>query len=520
MPSSKVPILAALAEKLLIPGTQRMVDSISPVYCELARDYEYKAGQSVLLTAKYYKAARGIRYETWESGQAYTAGNRVSRKAAVGGQTYWRSYECILNHTAATDNAPGTGTDTALHWKKRRLANVLDDDSEISNDWFFNPVARKASVGAYHGNRLFIRADDNDNWARAQYSAPAKPERDAEIADLDFDGTDWAAVDDNDGDGGGWFTVPFSGKGDAIRAFYSFGNYLVIAGRWQSYVLSGTNEASWTLRKLGNFGAVNLHCVCEQDGLVYLLGRHGVLSVTDGTTIEPVAGMEKARAYIKDLIDIVTTDDVPGGPHIKAHDGYIFISFPQTTPKTMVYDPRTASWWETDLKIMSMAEGEKGGAARLWFGGAITGAATEIPCVFEYTDDPGNELYTDDDYKAASGTASTTDITWRWRSAWFQFGVTRNERRLRRAWALVGGEALQSVIVRLFRNFSTTERTTVTRTLTGQATVQGEFVEAAVAQGDGTYFAAGMRVGGTANALTVLHGVGIDTEPVRTRFHK
>jgi hypothetical protein len=507
------------------PSADTWVDSIAPGAGEKARNYAFKKGSDVVISGTYYKAARGIRYKTWESGQRYSKGERVSNKVAIGGQTYWRSWECILSHTAAAGNSPGDGADTATYWKARRLANVKNADSELTDDWFYNPVAGKTSVGAYHGNRLWLRRDDNDNWARLQYSAPAKPERDALIADLDWDPKDWAAVDDNEGDGGGWLTVPFSGKGDSIRALQSFGNYLIIAGRWQSYVLSGTNESTWTLRKLGDYGSVGPKAICELDGLVYQLGRHGVLTVTDGTSMQPVPGMEKARKWMKDQLDDSIGHANNAFPTLLGHDGRLWISMPDpsapTTSTTIVYDPRTASWWELDLRIMDMAKGEDGGTERLFFSTDISAlGGAKYPTMFQYKDDPGNEVYTDDDQNGGSAT-TTADISWHWRSAWFQFGTTRNERRLRRAWALVGGEAAQSVIVRLFRNFNTTYRTTTTRTLTGQATQEAEFVEAQVGQGEGTYYAAGIRVSGTANAVTSLHGVGIDTEPVRSgRFHK
>jgi len=507
-------------------STKTWVDSISPGATELARDYAFKAGEVVVKSAKYYRAARGIRYKKWESGQRYSKGERVSRKTAIGAYTYWRSYECISSHVAgAAADEPGTGASTATYWKKRRLDNVLDDDSEINDDWFFNPIPRLASVGAYHGSRLWVRADDNDNWARLQYSAPAKPERDAEISDLDFRPTDWAATDDNDGDGGGWLTIPFSGKGDAIRALYSFGNYLIVAGRWQSYVIAGLNEATWTVRKLGNYGCVSLQAICELDGLVYMLGRHGILTVTDGTTVQPVPGMEKIRKWLKDKLDDVLGASTPSSgfnwfPNITAHDGFLFISLPnETTPSastTLVYDPRTASFWELDIPILDFTTGEDGGVERLWFSTVISKLTTQTPDVFRYLDDPGSEVYTDDDWQSLSGTPATGAIAWTWRSAWVQFGMTRNERRIRRAWALVKGAAASSIVVRLFKNYNTTYNTTATRTVTG--TNDAEFVEAAVADTIGHSTA--VRVSGSASAVVSLHGVGLDTEPRRTRYHR
>ena len=506
-----------------IPSCDTWVNSASPGANEVSKWFAFKKGTTVKFGTKYYRSSKGIRYNTWETDQKYSKGEKVSRKAAEGGVTFWRSFACIKTHKAGADNdEPGTGASWETYWKRIRLDNILDDDSNITSDWYLNPVVRRSSVGAYHGNRLFVRADDDDNWARVQYSAPAFPERDAEIADLDFDPTDWAPVDDMKGEGGGWFTVPFSGKGDAIRAFQSYGNYLIIAGRWQTFVLAGTNENTWTLRKLGNYGAVSPQSIAELDGLVYLLGRHGTLAVTDGTTMQPVPGMDKIQEYIKENLDDVLTSGSTYNwyPSLTAHDGKIWISFPDTSGAdfTLVYDPATQSFWHTDLPILDMTTGELNGTSRLFFSTTITGAASENPCVFQYKDDPGNETFTDDDPIAASGTASTTAISWDWRSGWFQFGMTRNERRIRRAWALVSGAASQSVIVRLFKNFVTSNETTVTRTLVG--TAEAEFVESKVGQSGHTAYATGIRVSGTTSARTALHGVGIDTEPVRTRFKR
>ena len=517
------------------PNVNTWVDSITPGAGEIARDYGFKKGQKVIYSGQYYTVAKDNRFDIWKTGQRYKKGQRVSRKTAIGGQTYWRSYDCIKSHTAGTDNdQPGTGANTDTYWSKKRIQDPQDDDGQPTRDWFLNPVVRKTGVGVYHGNRLFVRADDNDNFARLQYSAPAKPEEGATIADLTFDPTDWAAVDTNDGDGGGWFNVPMSGKGDGIRALVSLGNYLIIMGRWQSYVLSGTNESTWTLRKLGDYGALSNTATCTLDGIVYSLSRQGVLVQTDGTTMQVAPGMEKMRRTFKAAIDHVLNsggDETVGDQNwfvsMEAHDGFIWMSMPTpadgSSNVTYVYDPRTASFWKLDLQILSMTVGEDKGVQRLWFSTAISGASGQSPCLFRYADDPGNTIYTDDDWQAQTGTTATNDISYRFRSAWFQFGMTHNERRLRRAWVLMGGEAASTVTMRMYRNFLYTNSnsyvTTVDRTLTGQATKQAEFVEAKVGQTT-SIDAVAVRVSGTANAPVSLHGAGVDTEPLRTRFHK
>lgn len=508
-----------------LPEADTWVNNTNPSAGEVARNFAFKKRDEVKYGTNFYKTTKSIRFDTWEDDQSYREGDKVSRWASEGGETYWRSFKCIDRHTSATaDNAPGTGTDWEDFWQRVRLDNILDDEDEITEDWVQNPVPNRSAVGIYHGNRLFIRQSDEDNWARVQYSAPAKPEANAEISDLTFNPTAWDPVDNFTGGGGGWFNVPFSGKGDAIRAFYSFGNYLIIAGRWQSFVLVGTNEATWTLRKLGDYGAVGPQAIAEMDGIVYMIGRHGYLTRTDGTQIEPVPGMEKIQIWLKDkLDDVIGAQDENWYPNITGHDRKLWISLPVPDGAdncTLVYDPLSESFWKTDLPILDMTVGELGGTSRLFFSTAIDGDAGESPTVFQLKDNPGAEVYTDDDPQGGASTL-TTDITWYWRSSWFQFGMARIERRVRRAWALVSGEASQSVIVKLYKSFvSGTEATTATRTLQGTGTREAEFVEGKVGQSGTVSYSTALRVGGTTNARTAVHGVGIDTERVRTRFKR
>lgn len=509
------------------PNVDTWVDAIGNSVAasgEKGRNFAFKKGMKVVLSGKYYSALRNIRFKTWESGESYRKGERVSRKVNHGTRTYWRSFEAKSAHTAESANAPGTGASEATYWKTVRLKNIKDEDGDITSDWAYMPLPGKGSVGTYHGFRLFVSHPDSDNRGRVQYSAPAKPERDALIADLDFRPTDWAPVDDNRGDGGGWFTVPFS-KGDALRGLYSYGTYLIIFGRWQSFVLAGTNENTWTLRELGKAGALAQASVVEHQGLVYFLSPTGTLFVTDGTSVQPAPGFEKVREWVKDRIDqlMIGQDNYNWHPSIESYGGYIWISLPDNDPNTtanqytLVYDPATQTYWLTSIPMLSMAVGEKGRAQRAWFSAPITGADTDQkPTVFQYLDDPGNEVYTDDDWTGEAASAETNDISWHFRSAWLQFGVTRNERRIRRLWALVTGETADVVTVAMYRNFEAdSARTTAARTLVGSAAA--EFIEGKVGTTDA--YSVGVKVSAASNAQTALHGVGVDTEPRRTRFH-
>lgn len=497
------------------------VDDAINTATEYARDYAYPNNTIVKSGAKYYKVARGIRYKKWNVDDSYTKGELVSRKAVWGATTtYWKSFKCIKSHEATAAKAPGTGADWKTYWKKVRLTNILDDDSEITQDWFFNPLPAKTTAGVYHGTRLFLRRNDEDNRSRLQYSAPAKPERNQEIADLTWRPEDWAAVDNTRGDGGGWLDVPFSQKGDAIRALVSYGSYLLIFGRWQTYVLSGLNENSWTLRKLGDFGALGPQSAIEHQGLVYSLSAHGTLAVTDGTTQEEVPNMGVVREWLKDRIDkiMVGEDTFNWHPAVLSYGRFVWVTLPDNngTDRTLVHDPETNSFWNTNLRILDAAVGEKGRTQRMWFSAPITGAAGQSPTLFQYKDDPGNELWTDDDWQGGASTL-TDGIVWRYRAAWMQFGATRNERRIRRVWALIGNGGTQNITIDQYRNYSTSSAaTTVTRALAGSP--EAQFVEGKSSMADS--HAVGIKVSGTSSVEVSLQGLGVDTEPRRTRYHK
>jgi hypothetical protein len=487
---------------------------------EYGKNFAFKKGLKTEFNGKYYSALRGIRFKTWEVDERYNKGERVSRKVNHGSSTYWRSFECIKTHTSSTVNRPGDGSGTPTDfWKNVKLKNIKDEDGDITSDWAYMPLPGKGVVGVYHGNRLWVRHDDSDNWARLQYSAPAKPEKDTLISDLDFRPTDWAPVDDNEGDGGGWFTVPFA-QGDAIRALYSMGSYLIICGRWESFVLSGTNEQTWTLRPLGKMGCIGPNSIAEHNGTVFFLSPTGELVMTDGTSIQVAPGFEKVREWVKLRTDLLYTGALLSQPSVVSYGGFVVMSMQDdtSTDYTLVYHPDTASFWLWDIPMRGIAVGQKSKANRLYFSNAVTAQAGERPCVYQLTDDPGNEAYVDDDADGSSASAETNDITFRFRTGWFQFGVTRNERRLRRLWALVSGETGEQVTVATHKNFEEgSDTTTVDRTLVGSA--QGEFIEGKVGQTNVVY-ALGVKVSGTANAALAIHGVGIDTEPQRpARFH-
>jgi hypothetical protein len=492
---------------------------------EKGRDYAFKERQKVAFDGEEYSALRDIRYDKWASDEQYHVGDRVSRKHVwASTSSYWKSFVCIVSHKASTEfNAPGTGTGWRTFWKKVRLDNILDEDGELNDPWTLAGNGVKSSVGIFYGDRMMVRRDNENERSFIQYSQPlttSTQDKHQKIADIVWDPKAWAAVDTIDHEGGGFFPVS-PGRGDAIRDVYAMGNYLVIAKRWSTHVLSGRAEANWSQRPVGPLGVVALHNMAELDGIVYGLSHTGTLWMTDGTNQKEVPGAEKAREFIKERIDrlLQTTpedDDERWMPTVWAYDRRVWISLPDTfsagSPDdiTMVYDPLTESWWKLALPILAATTGAADRAERMWFS---TPRRSGNATIFQYADDPGDLVYTDDD-PLGGATPLTTAIPWRYRTGWVQFGSARNERRIRRAWALV--KTAVTVTIKGYRNFNTTNVYSVSRSASADGTshVEGKTLGRAVR-------ATALEVSGTAaTGGPAIVGFGMDTEPIRTRFHR
>jgi hypothetical protein len=493
---------------------------------QLGRDYAYRKKQKVEFNpgggVETFSTLRDIRYDKWESGTEYKKGDLVSRKAVwASSSSYWKSFEALRDHTSATNNAPGTSSASGSYWKKVRLPNIFDDDNEIQGAWTPSGNGVKSSVGVFYGDRMMVRRDNENDRSKVQYSAPLALEKNVDLPDVLWDPTDWAAVDTINGEGGGWFPVS-PGRGDAIRDMADFGNYLIVSKRWSSHVLTGRSEQTWTLRKLGDLGAIANQTITELEGLAYGLSHTGELWVSDGTSQRAVPGAEKAREFIKERIDRLLqagdSDDEHWMPSIESYDGKVWIALPDQesagTPDdiVMVYDPTTESWWKLDLPVLSFTKGAKNRAMRLYFSAPLRGGGA-VPALFEYGDDPGNLVFTDEDPNALSAGTTTDAIPWRWKTAWMQWGITQQDRRIRRTWALV--KTAVSVTVDGYRNFLSSSAFNVTRSAdTGNTSfIEGKRMADA--------HAVALKVSGTAatGGPSVI-GFGVDTQPRRTRFHR
>jgi hypothetical protein len=496
-------------------------DNVTPA-TEFARDYAFKRNTKVAFDGKFYAAARDLRFDTWADDTHYKRGDRVSRWATWDSTSaYWKSFECIKSHDSSdTDTRPGTGADTALYWRRLKLGPIIDPDEESGDtgkDWYFMPVAPQSIIGTFWGDRLFLRDHDSDNWSRVRYSAPLKPEKHKDIADLTFDPTNWAPVDDLEGNGGGWFNVE-THNGDAIRGFQPLGSGLIIFKRWSTHILMGTDDTTWVRRMIDpEVGTLGPRSFCIQDTLCYFLGPDGWLYVTDGTQVTPAPGAEKVAGYVKGRLDLLfdtEADDVNSSstmnwlPCLEAYRDFVYITLPHPSDHdehiTLVYHPETQGFWFTDLPILDIAIGHVNTSEVMWFCSPFPrpgeGAGTE-GTVFILDEDS----VLDDD--PTSATADITNpIEWSIDFAWMNFGIPRQDRRIRRVWAQVTTADGDDITI--------TERTQNGATVTVTRNMDDETM--GHVEGLKTPDAKAIRLSLNGETSTVEHhvyGVAVDTQP-------
>lgn len=391
-----------------------------------ARDYAFKKGQSVTYTysknseeiTESFSAKRDIRYDKWDdTNRRYKKGDRVSTNYSpetgplarfeVGanytmgtiveyegskylaiadafgedlddtdfwqvigtttGAEYWRSFECVERHTPTLDNAPMTG---AGKWKKVKLMRPVNDDSHLNEkDWNRVPDAPQTHIAVWHGNRLFARNDHGAGGKQSLvYSRQAKvgdPNNDApgtvgRVGDPRWDPDDWRA---GGADGAG--LQPFETKeGDAIQALVSFGTNLLVFKRYTTFVISGTNPDTWTVRPLGQVGCANSRAAVEHEGSVYFISDRGFYK-TDGTGIAPADGADKIEGWLREAIKWNFTNPGNTGKASRrdvemwSHNGLVWITIPTETGTAnslvLVYDPIGASFWPQAMQVQTAA---------------------------------------------------------------------------------------------------------------------------------------------------------------------
>lgn len=475
---------------------------------ERARDFAWKGKELVTYGGDVYTPNRSIRFDTWESGHHYSEGQRVSRKTVWDTtEEYWKSFRCIKKHVAGADSdEPGTGANTATYWEKVRLGVPTNADGDTRDGWYFVPVAPGTNVAEWHADRLWLRYDEQGDKSRLLFSAPLKPDKGMDIPDMVFDMTDFAPGNDKLGPGGGWIPVNDGAHGGVITALRSYNHQLIIWKRLATWVLTGQSEETFSLRRLASgVGCVDSHAQVEHEGLIFFLSDKG-LYVTDGTAVEPVQGGEKLAETLEARIDDMHGFNVDIDPCLVSWEGLIYIAMPvgdgNPAHITYVYDPANASWWVTDLPWQWMHKARHEAIPHLYFGAAATyGAGRSI--VYTYDEDET----TDDEGLEATG---SVNIAWNVRTSWWPFGLLREQRRIRRTWALVKGALTYTL--NWFRDWDVDDTGGVDTTVTDQFPV---FIE-------GEWFpdshSVAFELSGTEAPATV-YGFGVDTQPRRKRYH-
>lgn len=343
------------------------------------KDYAFKTDDYVYYGGKLFKFIKNPdhRYTDWDGDKTYQVGNMVTRKTTwAGGASYPVSFRCVKRHksddTGETDNAPGTGDRWKQYWRKVFTPAPLDGDGEVrTNFWAWVPAPRSTGHGVFHGQRLWLRADNNDNFSTLQYSGILKYEDSPEPLSydvaLDFNpATAFATGDSVEGGSGGM--QPFgAGDGDAINALVSFNNYLLVFKRFSTWVLSGFDESTWTVRKLADVGAVGPDAACEHEGLVYFVGDKGVY-VTDGNSIQMAQGLENINVWMREKLG---WSNNRFGFTLWSYDGFLWMAFPmyggRRNTHAIAYYAPDSSWWLTTMNAAAARVVGNDGSTRLYF---------------------------------------------------------------------------------------------------------------------------------------------------------
>jgi hypothetical protein len=487
------------------------VDGSVTTATQYGRDYAFNGKERVAYSGDYFKPNRSIRYDTWESGQKYSVGDRISLKS---GLSYWKSFRCVKAHDADATNKPEVGTGSpGVYWKKIRLALAEDEDGDTTKDWSFVPLAAETSIATWHGDRLFMRYDGQGDRSRVLYSKPIRPEKGEDVPGVTWDPTDFSPSDDIQGPGGGWLSFNDGKHQGGITALHSYGSYLIVFKRRAVWALSGLDDDTWTRRRLSRgVGCVSSEAVVEHDGLVYFLSDDG-LYVTDGTDVKPVAGNERVRVWLRERMDSALTQAATDlrRPDMWSFDGFIWFSIPDAGESTtdlkhvtIAYHPESGSFWRTNLPVLCARPFRIDGVSRLAFGAPST-YATGRDLVYEYGHASASD--TDDD---GADTVGTTAISWLARTAWWNFSTFRQDRRIRRVWAVVKGALTYTIDA--YRNWSDSVAETQTRVVSGSTPthIEGEWMADS--------HAVNFKVSG-ASAPATLIGIAVDTEHRRTRYH-
>ncbi len=152
----------------------------------------------------------------------------------------------------------------------------------------------------------------------------------------------------------------------------------------------------------------------------------------------------------------------------------------------------------------------KDGIERFYFASHLSyGESKAIVYQYDHISSTSGGLNVDD---TGAAVAATANIAWSARTAWWPFGTLREQRRVRRIWAIVKGAVNQVVTLVARRDWVESDVTTTNRTLAVATSVH---IEGAVMADS---HAVSFSISGT-NAPSVLQGIAVDTQPRRARYH-
>lgn len=510
------PAIGWNADAATNPNWKTVLDAVNDAVTtatQYGRDFAFKGKEVVTYLGKQYTPSRNIRYENWDADErTYQVGDRVSRYATWGAtSTYYKSFRCIEAHSPSDlgpTSHPGTGATWKTYWTKVRLP-LPSINSETTAGWDFVPVAAETHIAAWHADRMFMRYDNQGDKSRLLYSAPIKPDKSMDVPDVSWDPTDFAPGNDFRGIGGGWIPFNDGTHPGPIQALHSYNTYLVVFKRQAVWVLAGTDDTTWQTRRLvQGVGCVGPKAKVTHNDIVYFLADDG-LYITDGTSVQEAPGNQKVREYLRARMDASLPGRPENEPVMWSFGGFVWFSVPDSSMSsyvTIAYDPDTASFWKTNLPVEDAAVYRHEGVNKLAFGAPITYGSTRS-LVYQYDhptannqDDTGLDVY------------AGTGIAWNARMSWWPFGTVRQQRRIRRVWALVRGWAGLQFTIKARRDYSETVVKSTNRTpnVADPVYIEGEWFADS--------HAVNFELSASSAPATVL-GIGVDTQPRRDRYH-
>jgi hypothetical protein len=204
------------------------------------------------------------------------------------------------------------------------------------------------------------------------------------------------------------------GDGEKVQAIVAWREFVFIFKETKFAVVygedtDGAGQPVFRYRMVdAGIGLASPRAVAIAEEGVYFMDRKGVYRTDGGepqrvsSLIDPVWGLGSAEDF---YLGGVIAHSAITNCAMAVHDRKIYLSFPtsSTADRTLVYDPRYEWWSIYDLPAACLTSFRPStGQAELFFGHS-NGVARHSP---SYADDAG------------------TDITSRWRSGWFDYGLS------------------------------------------------------------------------------------------------